>query len=284
MGEEEKKKKKTESPEAPPDEENKTDNGSEEHSSPPPEIVLRVYMHCEGCARKIQKCLNGFPGVENVKTDMTINQVIVKGEKADPLKVLERVQKKCNREVELISPVPAPPTPPPPEETPEKPVEKAEPENKNEEPAVITAVLGVYMHCDACAQEIRRRILKMKGVESVAADLNNSKVSVKGKFSPENLVDSIFRRTAKHATIISVETEKKEEEKSSSDDKKPDDEEKEKNDGGDPPAEESKIENGIHLFHAPSLPIFTHSSASSFQEEYPPQIFSDENPNACTVA
>ena len=30
---------------------------------PPPVIVLRVYMHCEGCARKVRACLKGFPGL-----------------------------------------------------------------------------------------------------------------------------------------------------------------------------------------------------------------------------
>lgn len=29
---------------------------------PPQEIVLKVYMHCEGCARKVRRCLKGFEG------------------------------------------------------------------------------------------------------------------------------------------------------------------------------------------------------------------------------
>lgn len=29
---------------------------------PPQEIVLRVYMHCEGCAKKVRRCLKGFEG------------------------------------------------------------------------------------------------------------------------------------------------------------------------------------------------------------------------------
>lgn len=36
---------------------------------------------------------------------------MVKGEKADPLKVLERVQRKSHRKVELLSPIPKPPAP-----------------------------------------------------------------------------------------------------------------------------------------------------------------------------
>mgnify|MGYP004710389671 FL=1 len=29
---------------------------------PPQEIILQVYMHCEGCARKVRRCLKGFDG------------------------------------------------------------------------------------------------------------------------------------------------------------------------------------------------------------------------------
>lgn len=31
------------------------------------------------------------------------------------------------------------------------------------QPQVITVVLKVHMHCEACAQEIKKRILRMKG-------------------------------------------------------------------------------------------------------------------------
>lgn len=65
-------------------------------------------------------------------TDCKTHKVVVKGEKADPLKVLERVQKKSHRQVELLSPIPKPP--PPPEEEPKKPPEEvAKPEEKKEE-------------------------------------------------------------------------------------------------------------------------------------------------------
>ncbi|XP_022134740.1 heavy metal-associated isoprenylated plant protein 7-like [Momordica charantia] len=111
MGEEDKKQQeetKTEEPE-------KVEESSEANKIPPPpdqpqlnEIVLRVFMHCEGCARKVRRCLHGFQGVESVHTDCTTHKVVVKvkGEKADPLKVLGRVQRKSHRRVELISPIP----------------------------------------------------------------------------------------------------------------------------------------------------------------------------------
>jgi len=44
-------------------EESKDEKESKEKEpAPPPEIVLRVFMHCEGCARKVRRSLKGFPG------------------------------------------------------------------------------------------------------------------------------------------------------------------------------------------------------------------------------
>ncbi|KAL6577299.1 hypothetical protein OROMI_011575 [Orobanche minor] len=54
-------------------------------------------------------------------TDCRTSKVVVKGEKADPVKVFERVQRKSHHQVELISPIPKPPLPP---EQPQKPPEK----------------------------------------------------------------------------------------------------------------------------------------------------------------
>ena len=69
-------------------------------------------------------------GVEDVLTDCKSHKVVVKGEKADPVKVLERVQKKSHGQVELLSPIPKPP-PPEAEKKEEKGI--AKPEEKKEE-------------------------------------------------------------------------------------------------------------------------------------------------------
>ncbi|KAJ4961909.1 hypothetical protein NE237_021819 [Protea cynaroides] len=136
---------------------------SKESKEPPPpeDIVLRVYMHCDGCARKVRRCLRGFEGVEDVQTDCKTHTVIVKGKNADPLKVLDRVQRKSHRQVELLSPIPKPPAEGAKKAEDNK--ENVKPEEKKEEPQVIIVVLKVRMHCEACAQEIRKRIQKMKG-------------------------------------------------------------------------------------------------------------------------
>ncbi|GMP75851.1 hypothetical protein CsSME_00032797 [Camellia sinensis var. sinensis] len=87
-------------------EEEKKEEKKEEE---PQEIVLKVDMHCEACARKVARSLRGFQGVEEVTADCKASKVVVKGKTADPIKVLERIQKKSGRKVELISPLPKPP-------------------------------------------------------------------------------------------------------------------------------------------------------------------------------
>lgn len=68
--------------------------------------------------------------MEEVQTDCKAHKVVVKGEKADPVKVLERVQKKSHRQVELISPIPKPH--PAEDEKKKEEKEVAKPEEKKE--------------------------------------------------------------------------------------------------------------------------------------------------------
>ncbi|XP_021287099.1 LOW QUALITY PROTEIN: heavy metal-associated isoprenylated plant protein 7-like [Herrania umbratica] len=288
-------------------EESKDEKSKEKSPAPPQEIILKVYMHCEGCARKVRRCLRGFEGVDDVMTDCKSNKVVVKGEKADPLKVLERVQRKSHRQVELLSPIPKPA---PPEEKKAEEKEKPKPEEKKEEPQVITVVLKVHMHCEACAQEIKKRIQRMKGVESAEPDLKSSEVTVKGVFDPPKLVEYVYKRTGKHAVIVKQEPENKKEEKAKDANK----EEQKGEEGGDKEKKEgggeenkNKKEGGasteaIAGAAGPAAAVAAEGGAEETkvveqhrinEHFYPPryatefyaypQIFSDENPNACSV-
>lgn len=71
-------------------------------------------------------------------TDCRTHKVVVKGRKAaqDPLKVVDRVQKKTGRKVELLTPLPPPP--PPAEEKKEE--EKPKPEEKKDEVSLQFAI------------------------------------------------------------------------------------------------------------------------------------------------
>lgn len=86
---------------------------------------------------------NKFAGVEDVVTDCRTSKVVVKGEKADPLKVLARVQRKSHRQVELISPIPKPPPPEEPKKPEEKPLPK--PEEKKEEVSLSPLPASQYL-------------------------------------------------------------------------------------------------------------------------------------------
>ncbi|XP_042477845.1 heavy metal-associated isoprenylated plant protein 7-like [Macadamia integrifolia] len=270
MGEEnkEEEKKEEEKKEEGSTEAEKKKEVDEKKAEEPQEIVLKVYMHCEACARKIVKTLKGFEGVEEVVTDYKCDKVIVKGKTADPIKVCERVQKKSGRKVELISPLPKPPE--------EEKKEESPPEKKDEPPPVVTVTLKVYMHCEACAQVLQKRIRKIEGVESVATDVSNDQVMVKGVVDPEKLVENVYKRTRKQASIVKdeekKEEEKKEEEKKEEEDKGEKKEEKESKGEEDNKADVKKFE-----YYGPKYHM-------EYYYPYPPdQIFSDENPNACSV-
>uniref|UniRef100_A0A7N0UE02 HMA domain-containing protein n=1 Tax=Kalanchoe fedtschenkoi TaxID=63787 RepID=A0A7N0UE02_KALFE len=228
------------------------------------EIVLKVDMHCDACARKIARSLKGFEGVEEVTADCKASKVVVKGKSADPIKILDRIQKKCSRKVELISPVPKPP----PETKPEVKDEPPKEDKKDEPPPVVTVVLSVRMHCEACALVIEKRIRKIKGVESVVADLGNDQVKISGVIVPEKLVEEVFKKTKKRGTIVK-QKEKKE-------DAKKDEEEEKKKEGEAAEEEEEKKMDIKKSEHWPA-------ARYNMEFAYAPQIFSDENPNACSV-
>lgn len=247
-------------------EEKKEENGKEEKKEDekkeePQEIVLKVDMHCEACARKVARALRGFQGVEDVTADSKAGKVVVKGKTADPIKVSERIQKKSRRKVEIISPLPKPP-----EETKEEPKEEKE-EKKEEPPAVVTVVLEVRMHCEACAQALQKQIRKIQGVESVETDVANDKIVVKGIVDPAKLVDDVIKKTKKQASVVKEE-EKNEEEKKK-EEKGGDKEEGEEANSGETKSEIKKSEYIPQKYY--------------MEYAYPPQIFSDENPNACSV-
>ncbi|XP_061954538.1 heavy metal-associated isoprenylated plant protein 7-like [Populus nigra] len=266
MGEEKKEEDKKEEAK---EEEKKEEKKEEE----PPEIVLKVDMHCEACARKVARALKGFEGVEEVTTDSKASKVVVKGKKANPIKVCERLRKKNWRKVELISPLPKPPE----ENKEENKDPPKEEEKKDEPPPIVTVVLNVRMYCEACAQLLQKRIRKIKGVESVETDLANGQVIVKGVVDPSKLVDDVYKKTGKQASIVKNE-EKKEEEKK---EEKKEEEKKQEKEGEKKEGEEEK--EGDDKKPNIKKSEYWPSKYYSDQYAYAPEFFSDENPNACSI-
>ncbi|KAJ1428648.1 Heavy metal-associated domain, HMA [Sesbania bispinosa] len=307
MGEENKEEEKKEEIKEEKKEEEKKDEKKDEE---PPEIVLKVDMHCEACARKVAKALKGFEGVEEVSADSKASKVVVKGKAADPIKVRERLQKKSGKKVELISPLPKPPE----DKKEEEEIKEPQQEEKKDEataevfsimhwmrsvlgdcysdnwfwcgdsnlfslafmpPPVVTVILKIRMHCEACAQVIQKRIR----VESVETNLGNDQVTVKGVIDPAKLVDEVYKRTKKQASIVKgeeKEEEKKEEEKKE-EEKKEEKEEEEKECDEENKGEEDD-DNKADIKRSEYWP-----SKYYVDYAYAPEIFSDENPNACSV-
>ncbi|CAL9051939.1 unnamed protein product [Musa banksii] len=209
--------KKVEKQEEEKKEEKAEEKKEEAKPSPPPPIVLSVALHCVGCAKKIEKSILKCRGVESVEVDMKQNQVTVKGV-VDPQVLCSRIQERTTRKAIVLSPLP-------PAEGDSKP--EAVPSQVS---GMATVELLVNMHCEACAEQLKRRILKMRGVQTADTDLSTGKVTVTGTMDGEKLVEYIRRRTGKLASIIpqppkeegKEEAEKKPEEEKPAEEKKED--------------------------------------------------------------
>nr|GLL19981.1 heavy metal-associated isoprenylated plant protein 9 isoform X2 [Ipomoea trifida] len=102
-----------------------------------------------GCAKKIERSILKIRGVEGVVIDMAKNQVTIKGV-VEPQAICTRITKKTKRVAKVLSPLPAAEGEPIPEVV------------ASQVSGLTTVELTVNMHCEACAQQLKSKILKMK--------------------------------------------------------------------------------------------------------------------------
>ncbi|CAL0307767.1 unnamed protein product [Lupinus luteus] len=280
-----------------------------EEPKPPSPCVLFVDLHCVGCAKKIERSIMKMRGVEGVVIDMAKNEVTIKGI-VEPQAICNRITKKTKRRANVISPLPAAEGEPIPEVV------------ISQVSGPITVELNVNMHCVACAQQLKRKILQMRGVQTVVTEFSTGKVIVSGTMDANKLVEYVYRRTKKQAKIVpQPEPEKKEEtkeaeEKPAAEEAKPEEtkeeekppEEPKKEEGGEGGGSENKKEEGGEgekkeekggkegteeetkkeengdengmkrmMYYYPYQPLYV------VERIPPPQLFSDENPNACCI-
>ncbi|KAH7664478.1 Copper chaperone domain-containing protein [Dioscorea alata] len=305
MGEAKPEEKKEETKDQEKKEEKTEEKNVEAKTAPPNQVILFVDLHCVGCAKKIERTILKYRGVEEVEINMVQNQVTVKGI-LDPQTLCSRIQKKTRRKAKIISPVP--------------PVDQGD-TNKPDivvesqvNGTVPTVELLVNMHCDACAQTLQKKILEMRGVQRVEAELKSGKVTVTGTIETEKLLDYIHRRTGKIAKPITPPKEevkkeddkppeeKKEEKHDEEGMKKEDDTEEKKDEkeptvaqeqesgvDGDEKKKEGDAEGGNNNTTAVSEEDMVKKTMNwspfyMIERLPPPQIFSDENPNACCIS
>ncbi|XP_010671306.2 heavy metal-associated isoprenylated plant protein 9 isoform X2 [Beta vulgaris subsp. vulgaris] len=304
--------------EKPPAEEEKKEEEPPQPPPPPPPFVLYVDLHCVGCAKKIERSIMKIRGVEGVVIDMAQNQVTIKGV-VEPQAICNKIMKKTKRKAKVLSPLPA---------------NEGEPIPKvvsSQVSGLTTVELKVNMHCEACAGQLKKKILKMRGVQTAETELSGGKVIVTGTMDANKLVEYVYRRTKKQARIVpQPEPEKPAEEpkpveaEKPADEPKPEENKEENNnapqnaEGGDqnkPPEaeggenkggdnqgeinkEEVKKEEG-EVVNEVIQPInIEEESMKRMMYNYyqyqqplyvieripPPQLFSDENPNACCIS
>ncbi|CAH1443446.1 unnamed protein product [Lactuca virosa] len=189
-------------------------------------VVLKLDLHCDGCAKKIIKSIRHFEGVESVKADTPGNKLMVTG-KVDPTRIKERVEYKTKKKVEILSPQPKKDGGGGGDKKPdEKPPEKKPADDKKpKEPQPSTVVLKIPLHCDGCIHKIKRQISKIDGVESVTPDSGRDLVTVKGTMNVKELLPHLKEKLKRKIDIVPP----KKEEKGSTDAK---DDKKEKGEGG----------------------------------------------------
>ncbi|KAM5557825.1 heavy metal-associated isoprenylated plant protein 9 [Rosa sericea] len=282
--------------------EEKAEEEKKEEPKPPAPFVLFVDLHCVGCAKKIKRSIMKIRGVEGVVIDMAKNEVTIKGI-VEPQAVCNKIMKRTKRKAQVLSPLPAAEGEPIPEVV------------ASQVSGVTTVELQVNMHCEACAEQLKKKILKMRGVQNAVTDHTSGKVTVTGTMDGDKLVDYVYRRTRKQAKIVpqpEPESEKKEEpaaEKPAEEAKpeenaekkeeeKPAEEAKKEEGGGgesnkegeEKKEEETKIEepndvvNGIPEEELKRMVQHYYQPLYVFERIPPPQLFSDENPNACCIS
>lgn len=118
----------------------------------------------------------------------------------------------------------------------------------------------VYIACEIMNNSYDMRV----GVETVETDASTELVIVKGFIDPAKLVEDVYRRTRRQASIASEEAEKKE---------------------GDQVVEEEAADaKKLEYWHSKYYYYIDYANNNNIYAYPPPdQVFSDENPNACSV-
>uniref|UniRef100_A0ACD5X2D5 Uncharacterized protein n=1 Tax=Avena sativa TaxID=4498 RepID=A0ACD5X2D5_AVESA len=292
-------------------------------------VVLRVDLHCDGCARKVVKAIRAAQGVEGVAADVAGGTVTVTGKGADPWDLKDRIESKTRRPVAFVNP------PAPKKKTNDGAADgKKLPDDnraksktgdgmkKNKEPPPeSTVVVKIGLHCNGCIDRIKRTAHKIKGVNQVTVDTAKEHVTVKGTMDAKALPDVLRRKLKRDVALVAPpppakpkdgsgggggnKSKKKQQQQqqeggeSAADKvageqqqqqqggggggKKKNKNSKQEEDGGEEDAGGVAGQEAFPM--AVMYGVGGGGSSASYRVEmlHAPQLFSDENPNACAV-
>ncbi|KAK6919861.1 Heavy metal-associated domain, HMA [Dillenia turbinata] len=258
------------------------------------EVVTALYkvdLNCPQCIRAVRKPLLSTQGVHAVDVDADKGELKVKG-RIDPKEIHAQIEKLSKKNVVMVSPAT--------KNKGDVANEKVEKETaaKSEEiviketkehvnnssllcclkPTLRVTTIKVHMHCESCANELRKRLLKHKAIYSVKTDMKAETLTVEGPIEPDKLVAYIKNKVHKHAEIIPPKQEKDDKKDEKKDEKKEKVtieiiKEKEKKEEIKEELKEEEIKKETKEANVPYIIHYV----------YAPQLFSDENPNACSI-
>ncbi|CAN7114671.1 unnamed protein product [Brassica rapa subsp. narinosa] len=233
---------------------NKRDGGGEKKTASIT-VVLKVDMHCDGCASKLVKSVRAFQGVETVKAESETGKVTVTGD-VDPAKLREQLEGKIKKKVELVSPQPNKEKEKDNnnKDSKDKNKENKSEEKKPKEAPVTTAVLKVDFHRERCIEKIQKTVSKTKGVSGFSIDHEKQLVTVKGTMDVKKLVRSLTEKLKRNVEIVATA----------------------KNGN-------AKEKQYVAAQPAHGSAYFPGEDGDTIEYLAAPQIFSDDNPNACVV-
>ncbi|KAL0370100.1 UNVERIFIED_CONTAM: Heavy metal-associated isoprenylated plant protein 3 [Sesamum angustifolium] len=262
-------------------------------------VVLKADLHCQGCASKVIKCIRSFDDDYGCGGG---------GSGEAP----EKVEQKTHKKVELISPQPK-------KDGDKKENGKGkgnsggdnakqekkkeskdknsndksdEKKSKEKEPPVVTAVLKVNLHCDGCIQKIYKTVTKTKGYQDIKIDTQKDLVTVTGSMDMKALAELLQKQLKKDVEIVPQKKDGEKKEKGGGDKGKSGGEGGEAGDGGgDDKMEGNKMQAQpvgypYPFMYGPSIvgdQFHYNPYAVGPYQYHAPQIFSDENPNSCSV-
>ncbi|KAI8572558.1 hypothetical protein RHMOL_Rhmol01G0208800 [Rhododendron molle] len=73
---------------------------------------------------------------------------------------------------------------------------------KEEEKKVITAVYKVNLHCPKCAEDIKKPLLRIAGVQSVDVQFEKGEVTVKGSIDEKEMHKRLEKLSKKKVEIV----------------------------------------------------------------------------------
>ncbi|KAK6144372.1 hypothetical protein DH2020_021192 [Rehmannia glutinosa] len=235
-------------------------------------------LHCDGCASKVIKCIRSIDGVDAVTTGDG-HKITVVGT-VDPVKLREKVEQKTHKKVELISPQPK-------KDGDNKENAKGKENNGKQEKKKETQDKNSNDKSDQKKSKEKERTLVCRRYQEMKIDKQKDLVTVTGAMDMKALAENLQKQLKKGVEIVPPKKDGEKKEKGGGGDKGNSGGEAGGFDGGDGKMEANKMQAQLGAFPYPFTPGPVIVGDQFHYNPYPvyhaPQLFSDENPNACSV-